>query len=74
MSEVDEAAFQQARERLAAADPEVAALLAADDPAAECAVRALAINDGSMARALVGLAQAMLHVERHVSRGMLRRC
>lgn len=62
---------RHARERLAA-DPDVAAMLAVGDPAAECGVRALALNGGNLARALVGLAQAMLHVERHVSRGMLR--
>ncbi len=72
MIEANDAALREARERLAAADEDVAALLATADPAAECAARALALNGGSMARALVGLARAMLHVERHVSRGMLR--
>ena len=72
MDEVDETALQQARERLAA-DAHVAALLAAGDPAAEQAALALAVNAGSWSRALVGLSQVVLHLERHVSRGMLRR-
>ena len=71
MDEVDETALRQARERLAD-DEHVAALLAAGDPAAERAARALAINAGSWSRALVGLARAVLHLERHASRGMLR--
>ena len=50
----------------------MAALLAAGDPAAELAARALAINGGSLARALVGLAQALLDRERYVSRELLR--
>src|SRR3954468_18266958 len=69
---VDEAALRNARERLAD-DAHVAALLAAGDPAAERAALALAINAGSWSRALVGLSQAVLHLERHVSRGLLRR-
>ena len=72
MGEVDETALQQARERLAV-DEHVAALLAAGDPAAERAALALAVNAGSWSRALVGLSQVVLHLERHVSRGMLRR-
>ena len=72
MDEVDETALQQARERMAA-DEHVAALLAAGDPAAERAALALAVNAGSWSRALVGLSQVVLHLERHVSRGMLRR-
>src|SRR3954468_18613305 len=72
VDEVDEAALRQARERLAD-DAHVAALLAAGDPAAERAALALAINAGSWSRALVGLSQAVLHLERHVSRGLLRR-
>jgi hypothetical protein len=72
MDEVDEAALRQARERLAD-DAHVAALLAAGDPAAERAALARAINAGSWSRALVGLSQAVVHLERHVSRGMLRR-
>jgi hypothetical protein len=72
IDEVDEAALRQARERLAD-DAHVAALLAAGDPAAERAALALAINAGSWSRALVGLSQAVLHLERHVSRGLLRR-
>jgi hypothetical protein len=72
MDEVDETALQQARERLAV-DEHVAARLAAGDPAAERAALALAVNAGSWSRALVGLSQVVLHLERHVSRGMLRR-
>ena len=72
MDEVDETALRQAREQLAD-DAHVAALLAAGDPAAERAALALAINAGSCSRALVGLSQAVLHLERHVSRGLLRR-
>ena len=45
---------------------------AAGDPAAELAARALAMNGGSLARALVGLAQALLDRERYVSRELLR--
>src|SRR3954470_16949421 len=71
MDEVDETARRRARERLTA-DEHVAALLASGDPAAERAALALAINAGSWSRALVGLARAILHLERHVSRGMLR--
>src|SRR3954447_2020711 len=71
MDEVDETARRRARERLAA-DEHVAALLASGDPAAERAALALAINAGSWSRALVGLAQVVLHLERHVSRGMRR--
>ena len=72
MAEDNEAGLDGARERLAAEDLAVAALLAAGDPAADLAVRALAINRGSLARALVGLARALLDRERHVSRGLLR--
>jgi len=72
MDEVDETALHQARERLAV-DEHVAALLAAGDPAAERAALVLALNAGSWSRALVGLSQVVLHLERHVSRGMLRR-
>jgi hypothetical protein len=71
MDEVNETALRQAREQLAA-EAHVAALLAAGDPAAERAALALAINAGSSSRALVGLSQIVLHLERHVSRGMLR--
>ena len=71
MAEDKDAGLDRARERLAAEDLTVAALLAAGDPAAELAVRALAINGGSLARALVGLARALLDGERHVSRGLL---
>jgi hypothetical protein len=71
MDEVDETALRKARECLAA-DEHVAVLLAAGDPAVERAALALAINAGSWSRALVGLSQAVLHLERHVSRGMLR--
>jgi hypothetical protein len=73
MDEVDETALRQAREQLADDDAHVAALLAAGDPAAERAALALAINVGSSSRALVGLSQAVVHLERHVSRGLLRR-
>ena len=72
MAEDKDAGLEGARERLAAEDLAVAALLAAGDPAAEFAVRALAINGGSLARALVGVARALLDRERHVSRGLLR--
>ena len=72
MAEDKEAGLEGARERLAAEDLAVAALLAAGDPAADLAARALAINGGSLARALVALAQALLDRERHVSRGLLR--
>ena len=72
MAEDKDAGLEEARERLAAEDLVAAALLAAGDPAAELAVRALAINGGSWARALVGLAQALLDRERYVSRGLLR--
>ena len=72
MAEDNEAGFDEARERLAAENLAVAALLAAGDPAAELAVRALAINGGSLARALVGVARALLDIELHVSRGLLR--
>jgi hypothetical protein len=47
MAEDNEAGLDGARERLAAEDLAVAALLAAGDPAAELAVRALAINRGT---------------------------
>ena len=70
MDEVDETALRQAREQLTD-DEHVAALLAAGDPAAKRAALALAINAGSWSRALVGLSQAVLHLERHVSRGLL---
>jgi len=53
----DDEAGVEARERLAAEDLAVAALIAAGDPAAELAIRALALNGGSLARALVGLAR-----------------
>src|SRR4051812_334725 len=69
MDEVDETARRRARERLAD-DAHVAALLAAGDPAAERAALALAINADSWSRALVGLSQAVLHLERHVARGV----
>ena len=72
MAENNEAGVEEARERLTAEDLAVAALLAAGDPAAELAVRALALNGGSLARALVGVARALLDIERHVSRGLLR--
>ena len=54
MAEHKDAELEGARERLAAEDLAGAALLAAGDPAADLAVRALAINGGSLARALVG--------------------
>lgn len=66
MAEDNDAAFNEARERLAAEDLGVAALVTAGDPGAELAVRALALNGGSQARALVDM-------EQHVSRGLLRR-
>ena len=72
MAEDKDAGLDGARERLAAEDLAVAALLAAGDPAAELAARALAMNGGSLARALVGLAQALLDRERYVSRELLR--
>jgi hypothetical protein len=72
MAEDKDAGLEGARERLAAEDLAVAALLAAGDPAADLAARALAINGGSWARALVGLARALLDRERTVSRGLLR--
>jgi len=72
MTEDKDTGLDGARERLAAEDLAVAALLAAGDPAAELAVRALAINGGSLARALVGVARALLDRERYVSRGLLR--
>jgi hypothetical protein len=72
MPEDKDAGLEGARERLAAEDLAVAALLAAGDPAADLAARALAINGGSLARALVGLARALLDRERTVSRGLLR--
>jgi hypothetical protein len=72
MAEDKDAGLEGARERLAAEDLAVAALLAAGDPAADLAARALAINGGSLARALVGLARALLDRERTVSRGLLR--
>jgi hypothetical protein len=72
MAEDKDAGLEGARERLAAEDLAVAALLAAGDPAADLAARALAINGGSLARARVGLARALLDRERTVSRGLLR--
>ena len=72
MTEDKDTGLNGARERLAAEDLAVAALLAAGDPAAELAVRALAINGGSLARALVAVARALLDRERYVSRGLLR--
>ena len=72
MAEDKDAGLGGARERLAAEDLAVAALLAAGDPAADLAARALAINGGSLARALVGLARALLDREQHVSHGLLR--
>ena len=72
MTEDKDTGLDRARERLAAEDLAVAALLAAGDPAAELAVRALAINGGSLARALVAVARALLDRERYVSRGLLR--
>ena len=72
MAEDNDAALNEARERLAAEDAAVAALVAAGDPGAELAVRALALNGGSLARALVGVARALVDRERHVSRGLLR--
>jgi len=72
MAEHKDAGLNEACERLAAEDLAVAALLAAGDPAANLAARALAIDEGSLARALVGVAQALLDRERHVSRGLLR--
>jgi hypothetical protein len=72
MTEEKDTGLNGARERLAAEDLAVAALLAAGDPAAELAVRALAINGGSLARALVAVARALLDRERYVSRGLLR--
>ena len=72
MAEDKDPGLDGARERLAAEDLAVAALLAAGDPAAELAVRALAINGGSLARALVAVARALLDRERYVSRGLLR--
>jgi hypothetical protein len=72
MAEDNEAGLEGARERLAAEDLAVAALLAAGDPAADLAARALAVNGGSLARALVGVARALLDRERYVSRGLLR--
>src|SRR3954463_11351466 len=47
MAEDKDAGLDGARERLAAEDLAVAALLAVGDPAAELAVRALAINRGT---------------------------
>jgi len=47
----DTEAGVEARERLAAEDLAVAALIAAGDPAAVLAIRALALNGGSLARA-----------------------
>jgi hypothetical protein len=72
MAEDKDAGLDGARERLAAEDLAVAALLAVGDLAAELAVPALAVNGGSLARALVGVAQALLDREQHVSRGLLR--
>ena len=72
MAEDKDTGLDELRERLAAEDLAVAALLAAGDPAAELAVRALAINSGSLARALVGVARALLDRERYVSRGLQR--
>jgi hypothetical protein len=72
MAEDKDAGLDGARERLATEDLAVAALLAAGDPAAELAVPALAVNGGSLARALVGVARALLDREHHVSRGLLR--
>ena len=73
MAEDNEPGIKEARERLATEDLAVAALIAAGDPAAVLAIRALALNGGSLARALVGLAREHLDLERHVSRGLLRR-
>jgi hypothetical protein len=72
MAEDNEVGLDEARKRLAAEDLGVAALLAAGDPAAELAVRALVMNGGSLARALVGVARALRDRERYVSRGLLR--
>ena len=72
MTEDKDAGLEGARERLAVEDLAVAALLAAGDPAADLAARALAINGGSLARALVAVARALLDRERYVSRGLLR--
>ena len=72
MTEDKDTGLDGARERLAAEDLAVAALLAAGDPAAELAVGALAINGGSLARARVGVARALRDRERTVSRGLRR--
>jgi hypothetical protein len=50
MTEDKDTGLDGARERLAAEDLAVAALLAAGDPAADLAARALAINGGSLSR------------------------
>lgn len=65
MAEGEEAEIRRARERLAAMDELVATLIAAGAPAAELAAHALAANGGYLAR-------ANLHLDRHVSRGLLR--
>lgn len=72
MSEDNEAELAQAREQLAAVDFVVADLLARGDPAAEHAAFALALNEGNLARALVGLARAKLDLERSSSAGFRR--
>ena len=72
MVEVEEDALERARQQLAAANVEVAALIASGGPAVERAVRAVALNEGDLARAVIGLARALRYMEQHVSRGMLR--
>src|SRR5689334_23205373 len=70
-AEDKDAGLEGARERLAAEDLAMAALLAADDPAADLAARVLAMNNGNMARALVRALRALRDRERSVSRGLL---
>ena len=72
MAEDNDAGLDEARERLAAEDLAVAALLAAGDPAAELAVRALAINRGTWRGRLWGSRGRCWTAEQHVSGGLLR--
>src|SRR5690349_835595 len=51
MAEDNQAGIKEARVRLAAGDLALAVLIAAGDPAAELAARAIALNGGSLARA-----------------------
>ena len=70
MSEEDFAKMARARDRLAAVDSLVADLLAQDDPAAEHAAVARALDRDE--RALVGVTGSRLDLERSASAGFRR--